>query len=200
MKNWQQWIEENRPSDEPDYRRLGDVTTAIEAEILEVGSRRALDRRFDYDMALRYAARRTEETSRKTKLENPGPDKLLMPLGASWAEGFAFGALAYTEEGRGRKSDPFLDRIALANINDKLLTADKETRSEIFGGVIVMDTLGFVSTVRSFKACNVLAEKAPVASHQTVNALVAGHWLDGFFVGLVFEEMGGHREAVEPQG
>jgi hypothetical protein len=196
VQDWQQWIEENRPSSDPDYQRLADVTAAIEAEIAKAGPRRALDRRFDYDMVMVYGKRRTDETSQKVKLENPGPDKLLMPLGAAWAEGFAFGALAYTEEGRGRKSEAFLDRIALANINHKLSMADEQTRSEIFGGIIVMNTLGFVSTVRSFKACNVLAQKAPVASHASVNALVASHWMDGFFLGVVFEEMGGHRETA----
>jgi hypothetical protein len=29
-----------------------------------------------------------------------------------------------------------------------------------------------------------------------INALVASHWLDGFFLGLVFEEMGGHRKTA----
>lgn len=200
MKNWQHWTDENRPSDELDYQRLGEVTTTIEAEILQIGSRRALDRRFDYDMALKYAARRTEETSRKAKLENPGPDKLLRPLGAAWAEGFAFGALAYAKEGRGRRSDPFLDRIALANINHTLLMADEQTRSEIFSGVVAEKTLGFVSIIRSFKTCQVLNEKTPVASHEAVNAWTAAHWLDGFFVGLVFEELGGHRDAAASRG
>jgi hypothetical protein len=196
VPNWQQWIDENRPSDDLDYQRLTYVTAAIEAEIREIGPKQPLDRRFDHGTVMGYGKRRTDETSREVKLENPGPDKLLMPLGAAWAEGFAFGALSYSEENRGRKSEAFLDRIALANINHKLTEADEKTRSEIFAGIISTDALGFVSTVRSFQACNILAKEAPVASHEMVNALMASHWMDGFFVGLVFEEMGGHRETA----
>jgi hypothetical protein len=196
VQDQQRWIDENRPSGDPDYERIVDATNAIEAEIVKVGPEQALNRRFDYDMVMNHGKRRTEETSQKVRLENSTPDELLMRLGAAWAEGFTFGALAYAQEGRGRKSEAFLDRIALANINHKLAQADEQSRTEIFAKVIHLDTLGFVSTVRSFQARNILAQEVPVANHAAVKALVGSHWLDGFFVGLVFEELGGHREAA----
>lgn len=190
----QQWIEENRPDGDPDYQRLAAVTESIEAENRKTGPYQALNRRFDYDMALRYGMRRTEDTSQKVKLENPDELTLRPLLIRAWAEGFVFGSLAYREERRGRKAEPFLDRIALANINHKLSSADQDAVDGIFSDAVSVEALGFVSTVRSFLANRVLRDQAVVADHTAIKNILAGHWLDGFFVGLVFEEMGGRRE------
>lgn len=183
-----------RPADDPDYQRLVDVTQAVEAEIAQVGPQQALGRRFDYDVALRYGMRRTEETSQKIKLENPGIEDLFRLLGAAWPEGFVFGALAYRQERRGRGSEEFLDRIALANVMQALSSADEAGRSGIFASTASTEAFGYVGGLRSLKAVEVLRALSPVADHQAIKTLVAGHWLDGFFTGLVFEEFGGHRE------
>lgn len=185
--------DELRPADDPDYQRLVDVTGVVEGEIQRVGPERSLDRRFDYDTAMRYGLRRTEETSQKIKLENPGTNELVMLLAAAWPEGFLFGALAYTQEHRGRKSEALLDRIALANVNQALASADDEGRSALFSGAISRDALVYVGSMRSLKAVQVLRSMHQVADHQAIKTLVASHWLDGFFAGLVFEELGGHR-------
>lgn len=196
MQNVQQWVEENRPDDDPDYQRLADVTGVIESEMSKTGPQKALDRRFDYDMTLKQGVRRTEETFRKVKLENPDFDTALSLLRRAWAEGFVFGALAYTQEHRGQKSEAFLDRIALANINHALAQASQDTLDEIFEGVVSPAALKFVSTVRSVRAWQILSQVTSVADHQMVKMTVASHWLDGFFVGLVFEELGGHRDKL----
>jgi hypothetical protein len=44
------------------------------------------------------------------------------------------------------------------------------------------------------QAARILHGMAPVADHGAVKSMLASHWLDGFFAGLVFEELGGHRE------
>jgi hypothetical protein len=186
-------IDDLRPADDPDYQRLVKVTEAIEKEIQELGPKRALGRRFDYEMTMRYSMRRTEETSEGVRLGGLDPDELSMRLGATWPEGFAFGALAYTQEHRGRKAEPFLDRVALANIKQALASAGDEGRSAIFSSIASTNALGFVSSMRSMKALQVLQSLASRGDQQTVKALLASHWLDGFFVGLVFEEFGGHR-------
>lgn len=183
-----------RPADDPDYQRLIEVTQSVEAEIDKVGPQQALGRRFDYEMALRYGMRRTEDTSQKIKLENPDVESLLRLLGAAWPEGFVFGAMVYTQERRGRDAEAFLDRIALANVMQGLGSADDRERSDIFSSVASTEALGYVGGMRSLKAVEVLRSLSPVADHQTVKSLVAGHWLDGFFTGVVFEELGGHRE------
>lgn len=196
MQDTQRWAEENRPNDDPDYQRLIAVTSAIESENLTVGPRQALNRRFDYDVAMRHGLRRAEETSQANRLENPDRETWLPVLAATWGEGFGFGSLVYTEERRGRESESFLDRIALANVNQALASASNERRTEIFKDFVSSKTLAFVSTVRSLRAHQVLRSGAPVLDHQMVITGVASHWLDGFFVGLVFQEMGGHREAA----
>ncbi|MFE0472572.1 hypothetical protein ACFW2V_13255 [Streptomyces sp. NPDC058947] len=194
MQSGSQDLNNERPNDDPDYQRLIDVTQAIETEIAKVGPTQALDRRFNYTTAFQYGIRRTEETSQEVRLENPDFETLSRLLGAAWPEGFIFGSHAYSQEHRGRKAEAFLDRIALANINHRLSSATKETRSEIFSHAVSTRALGFVSAVRSMRATQVLRAEWPVADHQAIKALVASHWLDGFFVGLVFEELGGHRE------
>lgn len=194
MQSSSQWINDERPSDDPDYQRLIEVTRTIEAEVLKVGPTEVLNRRFDYEMAFKYGMRRAEETSQQGKLENPDYDTVVRLLGAAWPEGFIFGCLAYTQERRGRRAEAFLDRIALANINQGFASASEAERSTIFSGAASTRALGFVSGVRSMKAAQILQKEAPVADHSMIKAIVGGHWLDGFLVGLVFEELGGHRE------
>lgn len=196
MDGVQGWMEENRPVGDLDYQRIADAAEAIEKEIEATGSKAVLDRRFDYGAALRYGMRRIEETSQQIKLENPDWKTWSGKLTQAWAEGFAFGGLAYTREGRGRNADPLLDRMALANINHLLATADENDLRRIYAELVSRDALGFVSVVRSVVAFQA-AGKTPPLSHRTVAAHMAGHWMDGFIVGLVFQELGGHREAKE---
>lgn len=170
-----------------------EVTGVIEEEIRKFGTKEAMGRRFDYEVTMRYGMQRTEETSQKIKRENPGNAELGMMLGTAWPEGFVFGTLAYTQEHRGRKSEPFLDRIALANIKQTLASADDEGRSAVFSSVASTNALGFVSSMRSMQAIRVLHSLMEVADHQAVKILLASHWVDAFFMGLVFEEFGGHR-------
>jgi hypothetical protein len=193
-----QWTEKYQPRDDPDYQRLVVVTETIEEEIGRTGAEQVLSQRFDYDTALKYAMRRTEETSQKTKLENPDKETLIRLLSAGWAEGFVFGALAYTQEQRGREQrnldmGPLLDRIALVNVDHTLSSASAKEMRKIFADVISDEALAYVSLMRSMRAEQVLREMNPVTSHQAVCMLVAGHWHDGFLTGLVFEELGGHR-------
>jgi hypothetical protein len=194
MQDNMQWADSERPSDDPDYQRMIGVTQTVEAEIAKIGPRGALNQRFDYDVALRYGMRRTNETSQKVKLENPGYKTLFRLLGAAWPEGFIFGALSYTDERRGRQPEPLLDRIALGNVNQKLLSASEAERSAIFSHTASTRSLGYVGGIRSMQAAQILQQQAPVADHAAIQAIVASHWLDGFFAGLVFEELGGHRE------
>lgn len=190
----QQWINDERPSDDPDYQRLIDVTRTVEAGVTRVGPTGVLNRRFDYDTAFLYGMRRTEETSQQVKLENPDFETVARLLGAAWPEGFVFGCLAFTQERRGRRPEPFLDRVALANVNQKLASASEADRSAIFSATASARALGFVGGLRSVQAAQILQKEAPVADHGAVKAIVASHWLDGFLAGLVFEELGGHRE------
>lgn len=197
MTGVQGWIEENRPSGDLDYQRIADAAEAIEKEIETIGPKAVLDRRFNYDTAMKYGMRRIEETSHEIRLENPDWKTWSGRLTQAWAEGFAFGALAYTQEHRGRSAEPFLDRIALTNINHTLATADEGNLKQIYSGLVSRGALKFVSVVRSVVAYQAVGKMKPVASHQAVKTLMAGHWLDGFVVGLVFEELGGHREVAE---
>lgn len=197
MQSGSRWLDDERPSDDPDYQRLIEVTRTVEAEVLKVGPTGVLNRRFDYDAALKYGMRRAEETSQQVKLENPDYDLLVRLLGAAWPEGFIFGCLAYTQERRGRRAEAFLDRIALANINQRLVSASEADRSAIFSGAASTRALGFVSGVRSMKAVQILRQEAPVADHGAIKMLVASHWMDGFLAGLIFEELGGHQEGAE---
>lgn len=178
-----------RPADDPDYQRLVKVIEVIEEEARRVGPRRVLDRRFDYETAMHYGMRRTEEVSSGAELERLKPRELVTLLGASWPEGFAFGSLAYTQERRGRRSEAFLDRIALANIKQTLVSTDDAGRSAIFSGVASTEALGYVGGMRSRKAIEALRANFPAPDRRTLEAFVAGHWLDAFFVGLVFEEL-----------
>lgn len=194
MQSDTQWVDGERPSDDPDYQRIVDVTLTVETEMAKVGARQALDRRFDYDVALRYGMRRTKEVSQEVKLENPSYETLTPVLGAAWPEGFIFGVLAYTDERRGRRPEPLLDRLALGNINQRLLSASKAERSAIFSHAVSTRTLGYVAGVRSMQAERILRQEAPVADRSAIKSILASHWLDGFFIGLVFAELGGHRE------
>lgn len=191
----QQWADQNRPSDDPDYQRLVDVTQAVESEGARDGMQQVLNRRFDYDVAQTFAMRRTEETSREVKLENPDRDALLRLLFAAWAEGLVFGAHVYSKERRGRESEPFLDRLTLANINQALVSAGEQGRAEAFRDVLSEAALTFVGLMRALKANEVLKRQiASVTTHQMVSLTVSAHWLDGFLTGIVFEELGGHRD------
>lgn len=194
MRDMQRWIEENRPTGDPDYQRLTDVTEAIEAEIRDSGAIEVLNKYFDYDMTQKYGMRRMEETSRRIKLENPSFDTLLPLLRSSWSEGFAFGSLVFSREHRGQRAEPFLDRIALANVNHLLAEADQDTLDAIYSELVSPATLAFVSTARSIQAVTVLRSMAPVAGHALISATVASHWMDGFLVGLSFQKTGGHRK------
>lgn len=192
-----QWTTENRPADDPDYLRLIDVTNLIESEIKDSSPKVALGRRFDYDVALTFGKRRSEETSREIKLENPDAATVLGPLTQAWSEGFVFGALAYRDERRGRSPEALLDRIALANVNQRLAVADDDERTRLFLGVISVDALAYVSSARSLQAERILRHLAPTADHTAVKALIGSHWMDGLVVGLVFQELGGHRAKQE---
>jgi hypothetical protein len=194
MQIGQQWADENRPSKDLDYLRLVAVTSVIESENLANGPKAALGQRFDYDTTLRYAMRRIEETSQETKLENPPAAKLLGLLIQSWAEGFIFGSLIYRQEHRGLRPEPFLDRIALANARNTLASLDGEGLSRLYNEAISKDALGYVSSVRSMKALQILDTMAPVADHRAIKSLLGSHWMDGLLLGLIFEEMGGHVE------
>jgi len=190
----EEWARLHRPERDPDYQRMAEATALIEEENATTGPKLALDRRFHYDTALLFGARRAEETSQKIKLENPSAEALLTPLGSAWMEGFAFGSLLYRREGRGREPEAFLDRIALANVNHLLATGTSAERTEIFSEVASTEALAYVSSIRSIQAEQILRTLAPgAASHQQVKRLIGGHWLDGLFLGLVFEELGGHR-------
>lgn len=192
--NHQERLNAMRPNDNLDYQRLIDVTGDVEMEAHQGDPKRPLGRRFDYDTALKYGARRTDQVAETLRLENPDDEALLEMLGSSWMEGFVFGALAYTQEHRGRGAEPFLDRVALANINHGLALADTEGRSAIFSSVISTEALSFVAGGRSINAAVILRQQFSAVNHQAVKMMVAAHWLDGFLTGLVFEELGGHRE------
>lgn len=188
-------LDAQRPNDDPDYQRLVDVTGAIETEALRSGPKGPMERRFDYDVAMKFAYRRIEEVAETVRRENPSNDVLLEMLGSSWMEGFVFGALCYTQEHRGRTAEPLLDRIALANVNHGLSMADSEGRTMIFSSVISMRALTFVAGGRSVNAAVMLRQQFPTSNHAAVKAMTGAHWMDGFLVGLVFEELGGHRDA-----
>lgn len=189
-----QWIEKNRPEGDPDYSRLADVTDAIESEMRKTGPERVLDRRFTYDTATRFGVRRIEEVFQEAPPENPDQDLLLNRLANAWSEGFIFGSLAYSREGRGRRAEAFLDRVALVNIDQLLSTADDDARSRIFADAVSTKALLFVSTARSIKTVEILSAPSSVWDHQAVKGASTGQWLDGFLVGLVFQELGGHRD------
>lgn len=194
MQDLSGWIQENRPVGNLDYRRLADATNVVEVGNLNVGPREVLNSRFDYDVAMTYARRRTREASGPA-LKLDEAQALLTPLVRAWSEGLAFGALVYTEEGRGRSPEDLLDRIALANINHRLASADQDGIDAIFSRVISPKALGFVATVRSFKAISVLENETSDANPADIHSLLAGHWMDGFLMGLVYQELGGHRES-----
>lgn len=187
------WITRHRPEKDPDYLRIVEATSVVEAEMAKTGPVPVLGRRFDCDTALRFGMRRTEQTSQNLQLDNPPAAALLRPLTALWAEGFAFGALAYRQEERGREPEPILDQVALVNIDLTFATSDDTTRTRIFASIVSTDALSYVSLVRSLQGEKILREHAPSPCRQEVAALLAGHWADGFLLGLVFEELGGHR-------
>lgn len=194
MQSRQQWIDENRPDGDLDYQRLADATDLVEAEMRKAGPRQILNGRFDFDVGMRQGMRRAEELAQGTRLENPDESVLLLWLTNTWCEGFIFGALAYAEEGRGRVSQALLDRMAVANINHKLSRADRNTLGEVFSSAVSPAALAFVSAARSMKAHEALGLRDLVADHQQIKAVTSSHWLDGFLMGLIFEELGGHRD------
>lgn len=194
MNNISRWIEENRPSDDPDYQRVAKATELIEGESGGGDENKVLGRRFDFDVALKYSERRIEETSHKVKRETPDWETLQPLLVKSWVEGFAFGSLVYMRERRGRQSEALLDRIAIANANNLLATSDQEETNALYQRIMSSRTLGFVALVRSVKAYQVADRFFPVLGHQQLKTTLGGHWVDGFLLGIVFQELGGHRE------
>lgn len=195
MQDAATWIEQNRPSGNLDYQRLGEVTATTEEEGARVGSTEVLNRRFDYDMALKFGTRRMKAVSETFVGKTLEWEELLPRLRASWGEGFIFGSMAYRAEGRGRARDAFLDRIALANIEHALRDMAPEQLNAAFEEAVSQEALMFVATVRSFKARQVALLALPDSPKGT-EILLSGHWLDGFMTGLVFEEQGGHRAAA----
>lgn len=188
----QKWEDKNRPENDPDYQRIVEAVGVIEEEIKISGSVNLMNRRFDYDTGLRFGVRRTEETRQITCAEEDEKSAVVRLCNA-WVEGFAFGSLIYSRYGRGRTAETFADQMALVDVNHLLKNSDQEKINGIYAGIVSGEAVSFVGTLRSANAYISLKPLVTPGSRSRIRELLAAHWFDAFSVGLVFQELGGHR-------
>jgi hypothetical protein len=200
MKIDPSWEDKHRPSGDPDYDRMVEATRIIEGESLGDKAKESLNRRFDYNVAMQYGKKRGTEiisSVRRAWKEDSDQVGTFRVLAAAWPEGFIFGCLAYSREKRGRESEAFLDRVSLADVNHFLNHMDEAGRTVVFEKALSRETMTFVSTIRSMRALQIaeaMRTEFGLENLQELAPLVDGHWLDGFHLGVVFQELGGHRE------
>jgi len=189
----QQWADKNRPKNNLDYQRIVDAVQIIEREIKSSDPVTSMNRRFDYDTGLRFGVRRTEDTYNGTRTGIDGERALITSLCSAWVEGFAFGSLVHSRYGRGRQAETFADQIALVDVNHLLRNSDQVEIDRIFLEIVSKDAINFVGAMRSNNAYITMKPLLAAGERSRVRELLAAHWFDGFSVGLVFQELGGHR-------
>jgi hypothetical protein len=183
-----------RPSDSPDYQRIVTITQEIEAgEGRGETSRDQINSVCEFSTAMGRAIDRATAVLRG-KREVPPHRQIITHLTNVWCEAFMSGII-FIEHGGHRDGHDFpLDRMRLADITMELeeLFMDRNIESE-YSKHVDLYALAYVGAVKADKYWHLSGEH--FASVFDMHAPTIGIWLEGFYYGARFKQLGGHRVA-----
>lgn len=181
-----------RPSDSPDYRRIVAITQEIEAgEGRGETSRDQINSICEFPTAVGRAIDRAMAVMRDTR-EVPPRQQIIELLTNMWSEAFMTG-LMFIERGGHRDIEHLpLDRMGLADVTVALekLFMDRNIESE-YSKNVDLYTLAYVGAVKANKYVNQCG--GHFATVPDLHAPMIGIWLEGFYYGARFKQLGGHR-------
>jgi hypothetical protein len=183
------------PSSNPDYIRFIEATKLVEREVKKSSPKemlKAFSRRFSYEVAARTSTGRIDSIMESCPLEEPDDRTLARYSMESWMEGFTFGVWVYVKESRGRIAQEFMDQIAMINVHHLIRNANQDERSSLYSTAMPHHILVYVALSRAGNVGD-LKKMFPLMNHQRVRSVLSGTWLDGFLMGIVYEELGGRR-------
>lgn len=183
------------PPDTLDYQRLVEATDmTVRWDTTTEGATPAeIGKRVDLEAVHKLAFTRAEETHGLYESRRPTANKILPVFVNVWCEGFVT-AIVFREQGKetalfGKLPDKNLIGAA-SNIMRGWGRGDGSLRE--WNRRIDMETLVHVATYRSVQTIQVTSLERP--DRLALVSTQAAHWADGFSMGLLFQELGGHRE------
>lgn len=181
------------PPDSLDYQRLTEATDlTVRWDTEGSGTPAEIAKRVDLVAVQKMAIKRATETAGLYGAARPRTGEIVRQFVHVWAEGFMFGVV-FAEQ---RNQTAFLGRLPDKN----LLGATKsiigswpegEERNQEWKQRVDPATLSHTAFVRSVQAVQILELDRPDAVR--LRSAQAGQWQDGFSMGLLFAELGGHR-------
>lgn len=183
------------PPDTPDYQRLAEVTDMTvrwdartgETTTAEIG------KRVDMEALGALAAQRAAETRELYKSDRPSASEILRNFVHVWCEGF-INAIVYREQAQQMSLFGKLPDKNLLSGASRIMQGwgtGAESKSE-WTRRVDMETLAHVATFRSVQTIQVTQLNHP--DLLKLLSTQAAHWMDGFSMGLLFHELGGHQE------
>lgn len=180
----------------PDYQRLTEATDQIlQWDIHEDGlSFAAFSERFDMAAVMKIAMERTDETQGLWSTDRPRTDEIQRRFVHVWAEGFMHG-IVFVEQ---RKFTALFGKLPDHNLLGATSSiigghwGDEENRTKEWAKRIDMETLVHVANSRSIMTVQQRQIDRP--EPYKLREDQAAHWADGFSMGFLFAELGGHRE------
>ncbi|MDJ0463064.1 hypothetical protein [Streptomyces sp. H27-C3] len=178
-----------------DYERIAEATDMTVAWDTQGGGRATpteIGERVDLDAVYKMAMQRAEETKGLWGNTRPGATQIHRQFIHVWMEGFMY-ALVYTEQAKLTSLFGKLPDHNLLGATNSIIGGHwGEDREEQWKKRIDGATLVHVASVRSIQAIQIRQlDKPPLDELVTTQA---AHWADGFSMGLLFAELGGHRE------
>ncbi|MFE9412271.1 hypothetical protein ACFYN0_26285 [Streptomyces sp. NPDC006704] len=180
----------------PDYQRLVEATDqTVQWDIhVDGGTRAALGERYDMKAVDNLAMKRADETQGLWSTDRPRADEIQRQFIHVWAEGFMHG-IVFVEQ---RKATALFGKLPdhnLVGATGSIIGGhwgDGENRSKEWAKRVDPETMVHVANVRSVQAIQQLQLDRPEPFK--LRTAQAAHWADGFTMGFLFAELGGHRE------
>ncbi|WP_274916820.1 hypothetical protein [Streptomyces sp. WZ-12] len=177
-----------------DYQRLTEATDmTVEWDIhVDGGTRAAASKRFDMNAVDKLAMKRADETSGLWSTPSPRADEILRNFIHVWSEGLMHG-IVFVEQ---RKTTSIFGKLPDHNLlgatNSIIGGHWSHDREQQWARRIDPKTMVHVAQARSTQAVQMLKLDRP--DPLKLRSAHAAQWEDGFLMGFLFAELGGHRD------
>lgn len=178
----------------PDYQRLAEATDQTYQWDIHVdgGTRAELRKRYDMKAVDNLAMQRADATQGIWSTPRPRADEIHRQFIHVWSEGFMHG-IVFVEQ---RKVTALFGKLPDHNLVGASASiieghwGDGEGRAKEWAKRVDPETMVHVAHVRSIQAVQLLKLDRP--EPLKLRSAQAAHWADGFTMGFLFAELGGH--------
>lgn len=176
-----------------DYERLVEATDmTVRWDTTGEGTFAEISKRVDIKALSNMASKRADETAGLWGAAPPRTQQIVQQFIHVWMEGFMF-AVVYSEQAKTTALFGKLPDKNLLGATDSIIGGHwADDREAQWAKRADVKSLVHVATVRSVQAVQIKQVDRP--QRPELMALQAAHWMDGFSMGLLFAELGGHRE------